>query len=318
MENLNKMPLVSIVSVNYNTAKITIETIKSLQKISYPNFEIIIVDNASVENPDVIKKECPEIRLIRLDKNLGFAGGNNIGIKESKGDYVMLLNSDTEVEIGFLEPLVELLVSNPQIGAVSPKIVYYYSENKSLIQYAGCDSINMLTGRGFVIGNKAIDNGDFDKVMETQLPHGAAVLLPKKVISKVGLMPEIYFLYYEEHDWAELIKRNGYKIFYNGNSKIYHKESMSVGRNNPMKVYYLNRNRIIFMRRNSGLFTFIISFLFYSFISIPKNVLSFLLKGKFEMVAKLMHGYFWNFAHWNVKDNPFLSDKNEIVYSKIK
>lgn len=317
MENSEKYPLVSVISVNYNTAQVTIETIKSLQNISYPNIEIIVVDNGSAENPDVIKEECPEINFLKLDQNLGFAGGNNLGIQVSKGEYVLLLNSDTEVEEGFLEPLVQLLQSDQKIGAVSPKLLYFFSENKNVIQFAGSGKINMFTGRGFVIGKNKYDDGSYNQVMETNLMHGAAVLLPKKVIREVGLMPELYFLYYEEVDWAERIKRSGYKIYYHGGSKVYHKESMSVGKENPMKTYYMNRNRILFIRRNAKPLITFVCFLFYTFVSIPKNVLVFLLKGKVQMALKLVSGYLWNYTHLKIKKHPFLNEKDEIIYAKI-
>jgi len=243
MKHEKKYPLVSIICVNYNTAKVTIETIISLRAITYPNIEIIIVDNGSNESTELIREECPEVKLIKLNKNLGFAGGNNVGIQQSKGEYILLLNSDTEVEPDFLEPLVDLLLSDNTIGAVSPKLVYYFSENRNVIQYAGGNKINMFTGRNSTNGKQQIDDGSYDYIAETDLAHGAAMIIPRKVIREVGLMPEIYFLYYEEVDWAELIKRHGFKIYYNGQSKVYHKESMSVGKENPMKTYYLNRNR---------------------------------------------------------------------------
>lgn len=311
-------PLVSVISVNYNQAQITIETIESLKKVTYPNIEIIIVDNASHENPDCIKEKFNEIIFIKSDKNLGFAGGNNLGIKEASGEYILLLNSDTEVEKDFMQPLVSLLQSNPEIGIVSPKLVYYFSENKNLIQFAGSNKINLYTGRGSTIGFKTIDNGNFNNVTETHFAHGAAMMLPMRVIREVGLMPEIYFLYYEEHDWAQLVKRKGYKIYYNGKSTVYHKESMSVGKDNPNKVYYMNRSRIIYGRRNAGLFIFIISFLFYTFFSMPVNCLKYAIKGKMQFIGKLLTAYFWNLSNFNVKQNPFLNENNEIIYSKIK
>lgn len=318
MSDNKQLPLVSIISVNYNQAKICIETIKSLQKISYPDIEIIIVDNGSAENPDIIKEECPEIVFIKSDKNLGFAGGNNIGIREAKGKYVLLLNSDTEVYKDFLQPLVEVLEGDKNIGIVSPKLVYFFSENQKTLQYAGANNINLYCGRGSKIGFKAHDEGQFDDVRETKLPHGAAMMLPMRVIKEVGLMPDIYFLYYEEHDWAEMIKRKGYKIYYCGKSTVYHKESMSVGKQNPIKVYYMNRNRIIFLRRNAGFFTFILSFLFYTFISLPKNAFSFLIKRNLKFLNRLFAAYFWNLTHFNVKENPELNEKGEIINSKLK
>ncbi|WP_297087549.1 glycosyltransferase family 2 protein [uncultured Draconibacterium sp.] len=311
-------PLVSVISVNYNQAQITIETIESLQKVSYPNLEIIIVDNASKEDPEVIVQQCPNIKFIRSDKNLGFAGGNNLGIKEARGEYVLFLNSDTEVDKDFLQPLVNLLENNPNIGIVSPKLVYFFSENKNLVQYAGSNHINLFTARGSTIGFKQQDNESFNHTIETNLPHGAAMMLPMRVIREVGLMPEIYFLYYEEHDWAHMVMRNGFKIYYCGTSTVYHKESMSVGKNNPLKVFYMNRNRLIFVRRNAKPLIAVISFLFYSFVALPVNVLKFLLKGEMKFISKIIQAYFWNITHCKVKVNPYLNEQNEIIYANFK
>lgn len=315
---IERYPLVSVISVNYNQAQITIETIASLKKVSYPNMEIIIVDNASNENPDIIKEQFNDIKFIKSEKNLGFAGGNNLGIKEARGEFVLFLNSDTEVDENFLQPLVSLLVDNPEIGIVSPKLIYFFSENKNLVQFAGSNPINLLTGRGSTIGFKQIDGEQFNVVCETNLPHGAAMMLPMNVIKDVGLMPEIYFLYYEEHDWAHMVKRAGYKVYYNGQSTVYHKESMSVGKNNPIKVYYMNRNRLIFVRRNAKMLTALVSFIFYTCFALPANILKFMLNGELKFISKIVKAYFWNITHCNVKVNPFLTDYNEIVYSNSK
>lgn len=119
-------PLVSIVSVQYGHPEVTIDMVKSLRKITYPNIEIIIVDNASPdEHPEIVKEECPEIIYLESKENLGFAGGNNLGFKVAKGKYILMLNNDTEVEPDFLEPLVAKMENDPHIGIVSPKIRFF-------------------------------------------------------------------------------------------------------------------------------------------------------------------------------------------------
>jgi GT2 family glycosyltransferase len=138
------LPLVSVISINYNQARVTCDMVASLRRITYPNLEIIVVDNASPsDNPDIIKEEFPEVNLIKSAQNLGFAGGNNLGIAQAKGEYLLFLNNDTEVEPDFLEPLVELFENNPKAGIASPKIKYFDGEH--LIQYAGSRGINPWT-----------------------------------------------------------------------------------------------------------------------------------------------------------------------------
>jgi hypothetical protein len=301
-------PLVSIVSVNYNGSEDTCEFIESLTKITYPNIEIIIIDNASPsDNPKIIKQRFPSIILYESIINYGFAGGNNQGIMRARGEYVLLLNNDTIVDKGFLEPLVEKLESDKTIGAVSSKLRYYYDRN--LIQYAGYTPINHRTMRNFAIGHKEKDKGQHNRDHETPYAHGAAMMVPMRVIKEVGLMSYIFFLYYEEADWSYRIKRAGYKIFYVHNSLVYHKESISVGKLSPMKIYYLNRNRIVFMRRNVFGIDFLLGILYQLIVAIPRNALKYLIKGKFSLFYAYVRAIGWHLKRSissEIHDNPYL------------
>ncbi|MCD6354852.1 MAG: glycosyltransferase family 2 protein [Prolixibacteraceae bacterium] len=301
-KSITIFPLVSVITINYNQSQVTLELLRSLRKITYPNVEIIVVDNASpTDNPQRIKETFPEIKLIISKKNLGFAGGNNLGIKASKGEYLLFVNNDTEVSPRFIEPLTELLQSNPAIGMVSPKIKFHW--NPELIQYAGYTKMNPYTVRNNSIGYHQKDEGQFNKIKETNSVHGAAMMVPRAVVEKAGLMPEIYFLYYEEHDWAEMIKREGYKIYYQPNSFILHKESVSTGKESPLKTYYINRNRMIFARRNFKGMQRLTSMLFLLFISFPKNSLKYLVSGKFNHLAAYLRAVGWNFTHFKSVNN---------------
>ena len=299
-------PLVSIITVNYNQSKVTIDFLSSLKNISYKNVEIIVVDNASPnDNLDTIEKHFPEVITIKSEKNLGFAGGNNLGVRASKGDYLLFINNDTEVPPGFLEPLVHILENDKSIGMVSPKIKFYW--NSDLIQYAGYTKMNPYTIRNNSIGYHQNDSGEYDNIMQTHAAHGAAMMVPRTVIEKVGMMTEVYFLYYEEHDWAEMIKRAGYQIYYQPNSYILHKESVSTGKDSPFKTYYLTRNRLVFARRNLTGLKKLVSILFQLFISWPKNTLQFLLKRQFKHLKAYWKGVLWNFIHYkSIRNNPKL------------
>jgi len=302
-----KNPLVSIITVNYNQSQVTMELLDSLKKITYPEVEIIVIDNGSPsDNPQIIKDHFPETQLITSDKNLGFAGGNNLGIKASKGDYLLFINNDTEVPPGFLEPLVELLENDRKIGMVSPKIKFHW--NPEIVQYAGFSEMNRFTIRNKGLGYHKKDDPESDQLQETASVHGAAMMVPKSVIQKVGMMPEVYFLYYEEHDWAQRIKNAGYKIIYQPASFVLHKESISTGKESPLKTYYLTRNRILFARRNFSGFSFVISMLFQLFISIPKNTVTYLAKRQTKHLQAYFRGIFWNLVHYrNLKSNPQLN-----------
>lgn len=290
-------PLVSVITVNYNQPAVTCDLLESLRKISYPNIEVIVVDNASpTENPDIIKEKYPEITLLKSNENLGFAGGNNIGIKVAKGEFLFFLNNDTEVEENIMEPLVELLKSDSKAGIVCPKIKYH--EAPDLIQFAGYTAMNKWTIRNSGIGFKEKDMGQHDTLTTTEYAHGAAMMLPKNVIDEVGLMPELYFLYYEELDWAEMVKRAGYKLYYQPASFVLHKDSVSTGgEDSPMKVYYLTRNRLLFARRNFGGLPLFFSSLFFLGAAFPKALLRYLLKGQTKHLSSLIKGATWNLTH---------------------
>ncbi|MBX2895945.1 MAG: glycosyltransferase family 2 protein [Cyclobacteriaceae bacterium] len=285
-------PLISFITINFNSTKDTIEFLESAEKLTYPNYEIIVVDNASIHNPkESLTKKFPGIKFIRSDKNLGFAGGNNLGLTLANGDYFFFLNNDTILFPDFLEPIVNFMIEHPEAGMASPKVLY---SDAVTIQYAGAISINFL-GRGRRIGLHEKDNGQYNYVAETDLGHGAALIVPRAIVEKVGKMPELFFLYYEEHDWCEQVKRQGYKMYYLGNSKILHKESISTGGNESyLKVYYLNRNRFLFMRRNFKGVKRIIGLAFYTILAFPKNLIAYLLKGRVDLAGAILRGFYWN------------------------
>lgn len=287
-------PLVSIITVNYNGLYVTRDLLVSLQKVTYPALEIIVVDNASDEFTDSLLTEFPYIKLIKNNRNKGFAGANNDGFKAATGEYFFMLNNDTEVGPGFIEPLIDTF-TKPGVGVVCPKIKYF--DQPDLIQFAGYTPINRYTGRGFPIGEKEIDDGRYDKIYQTSRGHGAAMLIKREVYEKVGPMAEDYFLYYEEMDYCERIKRNGYEIWYNGLSVVYHKESVSVGPNSALKVYYLTRNRILFMRRNAGPAQRFVFYLYYLSVIFPVHTFKYAIRSDFVRLKAFNKGILWNFIN---------------------
>ncbi len=301
-------PLVSIISINYNQSQLTIAMVKSLKQITYTHIEVIIIDNASpTEDPQPIKDAFHDINLIRSKENLGFSGGNNLGISAANGEYFLFLNNDTEVAPDFLEPLVAHFRAHPKAGIASPKIIFFGTDDR--IQYAGCEGLNPLTGRGKTIGFMEKDMGQHDVSFSTGHIHGAAMMVPRQVVQNAGLMPELYFLYYEELDWSEMIKKAGYSCHYVASSTIYHKESMSVGKASVLKTYYMNRNRLIYIRRNAKGWQFWASVLFFIGVALPKNSAKFLLNGKTNHLTALWKGILWNLKNPDVKKNQYLKSE---------
>ncbi len=290
-----KQPRVTIISVNYNQVDVTCEMLASLRSITYKNVEVIVVDNASLEDFTRIEKEFPEVKLIRSKTNLGFAGGNNLGIRAATGDYFLLLNNDTIVTPGFIEPLIDTFEQHQNAGIVSPKIIFYYSEQ--LIQYAGTTEISPITCRGETIGFMKKDNTSFNVEYKTNLAHGACMMISKKAIEKSGMMDESYFMYYEEFDFCERVKRMGYEIYYNGKSSILHKQSVTTGINSPFKTYYMTRNRIYFSRKNFTGFNKAISISFLFLLALPKNFMIELYKGRWKNSMAIIKGTSWNFRN---------------------
>ena len=309
MQDPSIYPLVSIVTLNYDHPEVTCQMLDSLRKITYPSIEILVVDNASPnDDPAIIYKNYPEVKFIQASENLGFAGGNNLAINQTSGKYVLLLNNDTEVTPGFLEPLVAKLEADPTIGVVSPKIRFHHTPD--LLQFTVITPINRITGRskGLGFGVKATGQWEFDS--ETAYAHGAAMMLPMKVIKEVGLLADIYFLYYEELDWCLRINKAGYKIFYVHNSLVYHKESISTGKASPTKTYYMNRSRLIFMRRNVKGLILLIAIAYQLIIAIPKYAVSFLLMGRKDLFIAYHTAVMW---HFNNLFKPEIHESPQLV-----
>lgn len=306
-----KDPLVSIITINFNNVKVTCEFLESTKKLTYKNFEIIVVDNASKENPvPIITKTYPEVRLIVNDKNLGFSGGNNTGIAAAKGEYLFIVNNDTEVTPDLLEKLLAPFHTDKLIGVVSPKIKYF--THPDIIQYAGFTPINQFTGRNKCIGDHEPDRGQHDVPGYTAYAHGAAMFLKKEVVDKTGSFAEVFFLYYEELDWSARILKAGFKIYYEPGAVIYHKESLSVGKNSVLKTYYLTRNRILFMRRNVSGLNNLFWPLFLIFVSLPKNTFTFIIKKEFEHLKAFYSGILWNIFHHKHGARIKLFTKNQL------
>ena len=296
-EDLQTTPLVSILTLNYNQADVTCEFLLSTKKLTYPNYEILVCDMASAEDPSVkINQLGLTNTTVHLsDKNLGFAGGNNWGAKFAKGEFIFIVNNDTEVTETLLQDLIDPFKNDATIGVACPKIKYFF--HPTVIQYAGFNKMNLYTGRTTTIGDKEEDHGQYNTSNFTYGAHGCAMMVKKEVIEKTGMFPELFFLYYEEWDWSARILKAGYKIFYQAKALIYHKESMSVGKNSLLKTYYLTRNRILYIRRNAGNFQLAIFYLFYLFLTVPKTVLGYLIRGQFKEIKTFLSAVSWNFSH---------------------
>ena len=282
-------PRISVISVNYNGFALTAAMIDSLRRHVTTPTEIIVVDNGSERDEAAILRErYPDITVLRSAENLGFAGGNNLGIRAATGDCLLLLNNDTEVADDTLHHLCDTLDADPAIGAVCPKI--RFQEPPQAIQFAGYTPLTRITLRNALIGFGEPDSGRFDTPHDTPYAHGAAMMVRREAIERAGMMPEEYFLYYEELDWSVRIREAGYRIAYDPRATVFHKESATTGRQSPLRSYYLTRNRLLFARRNRRGTERRLSILYQLGVALPKSVAAALLCGRRDLAAAVLRG----------------------------
>lgn len=238
------MKKVCVVILNYKVCELTLRCIKSVQKSDYTNIQLIVVDNNSGDNLEEEIKKLSDIEFIQTGKNLGYSGGNNVGIKKALdmgADYVFILNPDATVD----KDTIDILLTRAeqyQAGVVGPKI---YFEGTKKIWFAGgvFDQANVL---GSHRGVNEEDHGQFNQDLEVDFVSGAALFVNSKVFKKIGLFDERYFLYYEDSDFCYRAKRSGFKVMYIYQAEVSHKNAQSTGLGSPLQDYYITRNRMLF------------------------------------------------------------------------
>lgn len=246
-------PKVFIIILNYNSFEDTKECLMSLNNADYRNKEIVIVDNCSTDGSyEKILSEFKQYKIIKSSDNLGYACGNNLGIKyalNNGADYVCLLNNDVVVEADFLSKVVDVLESEQEIGIAGPCICKYTQPN--VIQAMGAN-INLYTG---------LTQGRYKGLKYSDIPKenvfvdylgGACFVCRREVFEKIGLIPENYFLFFEETEFCLNASRSGFKLLCVYESRVYHKGSSTISKYSGLSYYFLNRNRVIFIRRNAN------------------------------------------------------------------
>jgi GT2 family glycosyltransferase len=254
---------VSIIILNWNGFEDTVECLESLKKITYPNYEVILVDNGSRGNDAQVLEEKfgDYIHLIQNDHNYGYTGGNNIGMRyvlhDSASEYILILNNDTVVAPDLLDNMVQVAESDPSIGMVGSKVCYYDFPGR--IQGIG-GKVNMWTGRASLIGFKEIDTGQYDKEQEVDYIFGCCLLVKTEVVRKIGLFDESYFCYWDETDYCFRARTAGYRVVYAPAATVWHKASLQLkvwcksqkgGRVGGSSYYYMARNNFKFMRKHA-------------------------------------------------------------------
>ena len=275
---------VSIITVNYNGLEDTCALIESIP--FNEEMEVIVVDNASKDQEaDIIVQRYPQVNVIKSERNLGFAGGNNLGIQAAQGKYLFLVNNDTVFQNYNIQTLIDRMKSSSEIGIVCPKIRFFWGNHT--IQFTGYTALSKVTVRNHAIGFGEDDHGQYDTAHPTPYAHGAAMLIRRDAIDKVGLMPECYFLYYEELDWSMMFTRAGYQIWYEPACTIYHKESQSTGQDSPLRTYYLMRNRLLLVRRNPQEFNKTLAYIYLIGIVALRDILKYTFIGRYDLLKAI-------------------------------
>ena len=261
-------PLVAVIQVAYGGRDYTLACLKSLGKSNYKNLKIILVDNDSPDDTsELVSKSFPEVEIIKIGKNLGFAGGNNVGIDralQSGVQFILLLNNDTEVDPDAIDKLVERAQKTDKLGAIGPTI--YYHSAPDLIWSAG-GIINFKWSFLKHRGIREKDRGQYSESVEVDYLTGCAIMFPAKIISEVGKLDESYWMYYEDADLCARLKRAGYKIVFEPDSKVWHKISSSTGGNiSSRKMWFKFRSGWRFFKTYSPSGSWIITYPISQFV----------------------------------------------------
>jgi GT2 family glycosyltransferase len=283
---LPERPLVSVVVLNWNGEEDLSKCLQSLSRQSYPRYEIIVVDNASTDGSVESAEKYPQAKIIVNDRNLGFAEGNNIGIRESSGEIIALVNNDIVADEKWISELVKTIEKDPTIGLVGGTI---YSSNGEGEIWSTGGRIDLLTGytwhsRGATIIGELVDDIDY-------IP-ACAIVVRKEVIERIGYLDKEYFIYSEDVEWGINTKRVGLKIVLNPDAKVWHNPSATMGKTPLKRYYYLTRNRIRLIIRNFPLRYIPLALLFQIFLNLPYEFIVLRLDGRY--IREKAKAVYWN------------------------
>jgi GT2 family glycosyltransferase len=246
-------PLVTTIILNWNGIEDTRECLESLRTVDYPNNRILVVDNGSEQDEaSLLEQEYAGfLEVFRNERNLGFAGGANVGMRralEDGTDFVLLLNNDVTADPGFLEAMVSFAEGRSDFAAGCPKA--YFNHRRDVIYSTG-GSVNVWTGVARQIGRGERDSGQFDRAKARDYADGLCMLIPVSALKTVGLLDEDYFNYWEETDWCVRARDKGLRCYYVPEAKVWHKAEQSRRASDAFNFHY-RRNSLMFVRKRGG------------------------------------------------------------------
>jgi len=251
---LSTSPKVAIVILNWNGQHYLEKFLPSVFATTYRNYEIIVSDNASTDGSvSLLQQKFPRVKLIRLDQNYGFAKGYNLTLEQVHADYFALINSDVEVQPGWLTPIINLLEEDRLNAACQPKLLSY--NNRNVFEYAGgaggwLDSFGYPFARGRIFDVSEEDKGQYDKTERVFWVTGAAMVVRAEVFREMKGFDSYFFAHQEEIDLCWRMQLAGYKVFANPSSVVYHVGGGTLPRGNTLKTYLNFRNNQIMLYKN--------------------------------------------------------------------
>lgn len=284
-------PLVAVIVLNWNNWPVTVECLESLRRVTYTNCRVLIVDNGSNDDSEkVLRSRFPDLELIQTGANLGYAGGNNAGMRralELGADYLCLLNNDVVVEPDFLEPLVVAMEADPRLGIVGGLQCRY--DDRRIIQTSGA-YFNFYTASVHNANVNEVDKGQCSQAKSTDFICGACLLARAQMARAIGLFDERFFLVAEDADWCLRGRRAGWGVEYVPGSKIYHKERATRDSQPHMNWYYTLRNLIWLVRRHGSWTQFLVFLALYFAYFCPKVIVGRVVKGEAHLVKDVLRG----------------------------
>lgn len=246
-EEVSHIPHVAVVILAWNGREDTLACLESLDEVDWGELSTIVVDNGSSDGvAEAVADRFPHVEVIRSERNLGFAGGNNLGLRaayESGADYMLLLNNDTVIDHRAVAELVEVAEQRPDAGALCPLI--YYMDPSDVIWFAGAAFDPRRGHNGRHTGYAERDVGQYDGVRETGRATGAAMLVSRRAIDEVGFLDERLFLHVEDVEWSLRMRAAGFRVLMVPAAKVWHHVSVaSGGEHSPTIAYYSTRNTL--------------------------------------------------------------------------
>lgn len=308
-------PFISVIILNYNGKGFLKDCVASVLKSDYPEFEVLLVDNASTDDSlGEVQAEFgsdARLRIIRNPENMLFAGGNNAGIKEAKGDYIVILNNDTEAQESWLKEIATVF-GDAKIGAAQPKILIH-NTNPVKIDYAGTDldRYGYTKGRG----EGELDRGQYDEIKEIFFAGGTAMVLKRSILDEVGLFDDEFGAHWEDVDLSWRIRLRGYSIFLIPKAVVYHRRSATMSKFAKKEdiAWCIRKNRMAGLIKN------------YNLINLIKNLPVLLLIYALLFLWELITGPSMRYAasspmalFWNIRELPYILRERRKVQGIIR